>query len=57
MNDETYIPEALEIVSAWEVLPQDFSQVVRDQAKIMASTDMDLLADTHLENPYLPLHF
>ncbi|EED35833.1 hypothetical protein NOR51B_1780 [Luminiphilus syltensis NOR5-1B] len=41
MNYEDYIAEALEIVSAWEVPPEDFAQVVNDQAKIMAGTDLD----------------
>jgi hypothetical protein len=30
------IPDALEIVSAWDVPDEDFAQVVTDQAKLMA---------------------
>ena len=57
MYYETYLSEALEIVSAWEVRPEDFSRVVNDQAKIMAGLDLDPLADTPLDNPFEPLQF
>lgn len=52
MYYETYLSEALEIVSGWEVRPEDFSRVVNDQAKIMAGLDLDPLADTPLDNPF-----
>ena len=57
MNYQTYIPEALEIVSAWEIEPEDFAQVVNDQARIMAATDLDLIANPDFDNPYYPLQF
>ena len=57
MNYQDYIPEALEIVSAWEIQSQDFAQVVNDQAKIMAGLDPGLLADTSLDNPHSSLPF
>ena len=41
MNYEAYIPEALELVSAWEIPLEDFAQVVNDQARIMAGTGTD----------------
>ena len=57
MNYQIYIPEALEIVSAWEIEPEDFAQVVNDQARIMAATDLDLIASADFDNPYWPLQF
>jgi hypothetical protein len=41
MDYESYIAEALEIVSAWEVEPEAFAQTVNDQARIMAGSDLD----------------
>jgi hypothetical protein len=59
MTIDNYIIDALEIVSAWEVRPEDFAQVVNDQAKIMAGLDLalDLINDTPLADPHQPLQF
>jgi hypothetical protein len=57
MNYEAYLSEALELVSAWEIRPEDFAQVVNDQAKIMAGLDLDLINDTPLADPHQPLQF
>jgi hypothetical protein len=57
MTIEDYIAEALEMVSAWEIRPEDFAQVVNDQAKIMAGLDLDLINDTPLDDPHQPLQF
>ena len=51
MNYEHYIPEALDIVSAWEVPPEDFARVVNDQARIMAGTDLDPMTDLPFDVP------
>jgi hypothetical protein len=52
MNYEAYIPEALELVSAWEIPLEDFAQVVNDQARIMAGTDTDLAYVEYFDDPY-----
>lgn len=57
MNYQTYIPEALEIVSAWDIELEDFAQVVNDQARLMAATDLDLITNADFDNPYWPLQF
>ena len=51
MHIEDYIPEALEMVSAWEIPDEDFAQTVNDQARLMAgvlseNTPEDIL-ETH----------
>ena len=33
---EDYIPEALDMVSAWDVPDEDFAQTVNDKARLMA---------------------
>jgi hypothetical protein len=33
---EDYIPEAIEMVSAWDTSDEDFAQTVIDQARLMA---------------------
>jgi hypothetical protein len=57
MNYEAYLSEALELVSAWEIRPEDFAQVVNDQAKIMVGLDLDPMNDTLLDDPHQPLQF
>jgi hypothetical protein len=57
MNYEAYLSEALELVSAWEVRPEDFAQVVADQAKILAMTDIELSGLDDFTSPYTPLQF
>jgi len=39
MQFEDYIPEALEMVSAWDLSEEGFAQAVNDQAKLMAGID------------------
>jgi hypothetical protein len=38
---EDYIPEALEMVSAWDVPDEDFAQTVNDQARLMSGITPD----------------
>ena len=41
-----YIPDAIELVSAWPDLPDtDFAQAVNDQARLMAGISFDLPCD------------
>jgi hypothetical protein len=49
--------DALDMVTAWEVRPEDFTQVVADQAKIMAMTDIELSGLDDFASPYTPLQF
>jgi hypothetical protein len=45
---EDYIPEAIEMVSAWDILDEDFAQTVNDQARLMAGVTTDEpWPDTH----------
>jgi len=39
MNQENYILEALEIVSAWDLPDEDLADAVNAQAKLMAGVD------------------
>jgi len=39
MQPEDYIPEALEMVSAWDLDEEGFAQAVNDQARLMAGID------------------
>jgi hypothetical protein len=58
MTIDNYIIDALEMVSAWEVRPEDFAQVVADQAKILAMTDIELSGLDDFASPYnIPLQF
>ena len=41
MDYERYIADALEIVSAWEVPPEELSQVVHAQALLMAGAHLE----------------
>jgi hypothetical protein len=56
MTIDDYI-DVLDMVSAWEVRPEDFAQVVADQAKIMAITDIELSGLDDFASPYTPLQF
>jgi hypothetical protein len=48
MNDyEDYIPDALEMVTAWEIPEEDFSRVVKDQARLMAGLHLEPSEDFH----------
>ena len=54
---EDYIPDALEIVSAWEVLEEDFANAVNEQARIMAGLGMEPSQEILFTNPYFALQF
>ena len=57
MNYEDYIPDALLLVSAWEVPEEDFAQVVNDQARLMAGMDLEPNSDSSVTSPYTTLKF
>ena len=54
---EDYITDALELVSAWEVGPEEFSQVVNEQARIMAGLYLEPSSESAIASPYVPLRF
>ena len=41
MHIEDYIPEAIEMVSAWEISDEDLAQAINDQARLMAGIHPD----------------
>ena len=43
MYYQDLIPDALELVSAWDVPDEDFARTVNDQAKLMAGVNPDEL--------------
>ena len=48
MHIEDYIPEAIDLVSAWDIPDEDFAQTVNDQARLMAGVPPDeSWSDTH----------
>ena len=57
MDYRQYIADALAMVAAWEVPEEDFAQVVNDQAKLMAMTDIELSRLDDFASPYTPLQF
>lgn len=58
MIHEHYINDALEIVSTWEMIPeQDFARAVNDQARLMAGQGLELRLDDDLPSPYAALRF
>ena len=46
MNQQDYILDALEIVSAWDLPDEDFADAVNDQAMLMAGVNPDDLRET-----------
>ena len=45
---EDYIPEAIEMISAWEIPPDEFAHTVNDQARLMAGVPPDeIWLETH----------
>ena len=42
MDIEDYIQQALEQVEAWDLPPEQFSQAVNDQARLMAGIELDI---------------
>ena len=57
MDYEYYIPDALEMVSAWEISEEDFSHTVNDQARLMAGMNLELSSDLPTCSPYAALRF
>ena len=57
MDYRQYIADALEMVAAWGIPEKDFAQVVNDQAKLMAMTDIELSGLDDFASPYTPLQF
>jgi hypothetical protein len=49
MNIESYILDALEIVSSWDLPEEDFADAVNDQARLMAGVDHDEYLDTLID--------
>ena len=56
-NFEDYIPDALAMVSAWEVEEEHFADVVNDQARLMAGFGLEPSGSYQLDDPYQPLSF
>ena len=52
-----HLPEALELVSAWEVPPEEFAQAVNDQARLMAGLGLEPSTDIPTDSPYTALRF
>jgi len=57
MNYEDYIPDALILVSAWEVPEENFAQAVDDQARLMAGLHLEPSGDIPASSPYHALRF
>ena len=49
MNTENYILDALEIVSAWDILDEDFARAVNDQAKLLSGMPPEDILEGHPE--------
>ena len=48
MHIEDYIPEAIEMVSAWDIPDEEFADTVNEQARLMAGIQPDEpWPDTH----------
>jgi hypothetical protein len=45
MNQENYILEAIELVSAWDLPDEEFGQAVSDQARLMSGINPDDLVE------------
>ena len=54
---ESYIEDALALVSAWDVPEENFAQAVNDQARLMAGFDLELSSDPLAQSPYAALRF
>jgi hypothetical protein len=54
---EDYIQDALEMVSAWEVPEEEFSEAVMGQARIMAGLNLEPAYSDPLPSAYSPLQF
>ena len=49
INQENYILDALEIVSAWDLPESELADAVNDQARLMAGFNPDELCERHPE--------
>ena len=52
---EDYIPDAIQMVSAWEVPEEDYARVVNDQARLMAGMDLGPPGSIPVTSPYSSL--
>ncbi|KHF25249.1 hypothetical protein [Solemya velum gill symbiont] len=52
MNYQDYLSDALELLSAWNLPDDEFTDAVNDQAKLMAGYDFDETWGMHVDNPY-----
>ena len=57
MDYEIYLPEALQIVTAWEIDPEDFPQAVNDHARLMCGLNLEPSTDLPHCSPYEALRF
>lgn len=56
-NHEAFIADALQIVEAWEVPPEDFARAVNDQARLLAGLDLEPALDIPDTSAYSTLRF
>ena len=49
MNQENYIIEALEIVSAWDLPDEDLSDAIADRAMLLAGVNPEDIAEIHTD--------
>ena len=57
MEYEYYIPEALEMVSAWDLAESEFTDAVNAQARLMSGQGLELSSDNAMPSPYAALRF
>ena len=56
-NYIAHLPNALHIVSSWEIPEEDFARAVNDQARLMAGMDLEPRHDIPEELPFASLRF
>ena len=54
---EDYIPDALDMVSTWELPEEDFAHAVNQQARLMAGYDLEPRDDIPEALPFASLRF
>jgi hypothetical protein len=57
MNYEDYIPEALDMVSAWDLAETEFTDAVNAQARLMAGQGLEPSCNSSMPSPYTALRF
>jgi hypothetical protein len=57
MTIEDYIPNAIELIDAWNVPESDWADVVNDQARLMAGVNLEPSNDIPVTSPYRALRF